>query len=162
MTEKLGVLSDTHGLLEETKLAVQIFRDQRVTAVIHCGDIGGSEIVRAFQGIPTHFVFGNSDGEDESAASAARETGNRLHGWFGSLELAGKRIAFLHGHQNTLFEETLASGKWDLICYGHTHSASLQTYNSAILLNPGAFRRVARPSVAVVDLPELAVRRFDI
>jgi putative phosphoesterase len=158
---KLGVLSDTHGLLEETKLAVQLFREQNVQAVIHCGDIGGGDIVRAFQGIETHFVFGNTDGEDDLLILAAKETGNRLHGWFGSIELVGKKIAFLHGHQNSKFEEAM-EGDWDLLCYGHTHVASLQIHRSTVLLNPGAFKRVFRPTIAVVSLPDLTVERFDV
>jgi putative phosphoesterase len=159
---KLGVISDTHGLLNETVLAVQLFRDHAVQTVIHCGDIGSSAIVRAFQGIETHFVLGNMDGEAENLRLAAAETGNHLHGWFGSIERSGKRIAFLHGHQSFQFEQELASGNWDLLCFGHTHVASLQMYGSTLLLNPGAFKRVFRPTIAVVTLSGLTVERFDV
>jgi putative phosphoesterase len=159
---KLGVISDTHGLLNETIRAVQLFREHEVRAVIHCGDIGGSNIVRAFQGIETHFVFGNMDGENEELWFAAEETGNRFHGSFGSLELSGTRIAFLHGHESDKFTRELESGNWDLFCFGHTHVASLQMHGSTLLLNPGAFKRVFRPTVAIVTLPDLTVERFDV
>ena len=158
---KLGVISDTHGLLNETVLAVQRFRDNDVQTVIHCGDIGSSAIVRAFQGIETHFVFGNMDGENKTFRLAAEETGNRLHGWFGSIELSGKRIAFLHGHQ-LQFEQELESDNWDLLCFGHTHVASLQMHGSTLVLNPGAFTRAFRPTIAIVTLPDLTVERFDV
>ena len=159
---KLGIISDTHGLVNETVLAVQLFRAHGVQAVIHCGDIGSSAVVRVFQGLETHFVLGNMDGEGESLRSAVEATGNRLHGWFGSIECAGKRIAFLHGHQSGKFEQALESGDWDLLCYGHTHVAALQMHGSTMLLNPGAFKRVFRPTVAVVTLPDLTIERFDI
>ena len=107
---KLGIISDTHGLLNETLLAVQLFRDHDVQTVIHCGDIGSSAVVKAFQGIETHFVFGNMDDENETLRLVAEETGNRLHGWFGSIERSGKRIAFLHGHLTSVFEQELKSG----------------------------------------------------
>ena len=158
---KLGVISDTHGRLNETVLAVCLFREQDVQTVIHCGDIGSSAVVRAFQGIDTHFVFGNVDGESEILRLAAEETGNRLHGWFGSIERSGKRIAFMHGHQPQ-FEQELADDNWDLFCFGHTHVASLQMHGSTLLLNPGAFQRVFRPTVAIVTLPDLIVERFDV
>ena len=158
---KLGVISDTHGCLNETILAVQLFQEQNVQAVIHCGDIGTSAVVKAFQGLKTHFVLGNVDNE-ESLRLAVEETGNDFHGWFGSLELSGKRIAFLHGHQSEKWEQALESGCWDLLCYGHTHVAALQTHGSTMLLNPGAFKRVFRPTIAVVALPDLTVERFDI
>jgi len=158
---KLGVISDTHGLLKETVRAVQLFRDHDVPTVIHCGDVGSSAVVRAFQGIETHFVFGNVDGEDVAFRLAAEETGNRFHGWFGSIEQSGKRIAFLHGHLPQ-FEQESESGNWDLLCFGHTHVASLQMRGSTLLLNPGAFKRVFRPTIAVVTLPDLTVERFDV
>jgi putative phosphoesterase len=159
---KLGVLSDTHGLLAETQLAVQLFKEQGTEAVIHCGDIGGEDVVKVFQGIETHFVFGNCDGESGLLAAAAKKTGNKIHGWFGSIERAGKKIAFLHGHQTMRFEQEIESGRWDLICYGHTHSASLQMYGETLVLNPGAFKRVFRPSVAVIALPEMITEQFDV
>jgi putative phosphoesterase len=159
---KLGVISDTHGLLNETVLAVQLFWEHDVQSVIHCGDIGGSTIVEAFQGLDTHFVLGNMDGDSENLRRAVEETGNHFHGWFGSLEQSGKRIAFLHGHQSGKFDQELENGNWDLVCYGHTHVAALQMHGSTMLLNPGAFKRVFRPTVAIVTLPDLTVERFDI
>jgi len=165
-TATLGVISDTHGLLNETVRAVQLFREHGVQAIVHCGDIGSSAVVRAFQGIETHFVLGNMDGgsmdgERESLQFAAEETGNHFHDWFGSIELSGKRIAFAHGHLPQ-FEEELGSGNWDLLCFGHTHVASLQMHGSTLLLNPGAFVRVFRPTVAIVTLPDMAVERLDV
>ena len=154
-------MSDTHGRLNETVCAVQLFRERDVQTVIHCGDIGGSTIVRAFQGIETHFVLGNMDGENKTLRLAAEETGNCLHGWFGSIEQFGKRIAFTHGHLPQ-FEQELESGNWDLLCFGHTHVASLQMHGSTLLLNPGAFTRVFRPTVAIVTLPDMIVERFDV
>ena len=51
---------------------------------------------------------------------------------------------------------------WDLLCFGHTHTASLQMHGSTMLLNPGAFKRVFRPTVAIVTLPDMTVERFDV
>jgi len=154
---KLGIISDTHGVLNETALAVQLFREHNVQTIIHCGDIGSDAVVGIFQGIETHFVLGNMDSDPETLRFAVKETGNHFHGWFGSMEQAGKRIAFLHGHETDKFDQELASGNWDLLCYGHTHEADVRTHNSTLLLNPGAFTRVSQPSVAVVTLPELTV-----
>ena len=159
---KLGIISDTHGLVNETVLAVQLFREHSVLAAIHCGDVGGSAVVRVFQGLETHFVLGNMDSDSESLRSAAEATGNQLHDYFGSIERCGKRIAFLHGHQSSKFEKELKSGNWDLLCYGHTHVAALQMHGSTLLLNPGAFHRVFRPTVAIVTLPDMNVEQFDI
>ena len=160
---KLGIISDTHGLLNETALAVKLFQEQNVQAVIHCGDIGSDAVARAFQTIPTHFVLGNVDGGDsESLRLAVEETGNHFHGWFGSIELAGKRIAFLHGNDANKFDQESANGNWDLLCYGHTHEPDMRMQGTTLLLNPGAFKQVPRATVAIVTFPELTVERFAI
>jgi len=159
---KLGIISDTHGRLNETVRALQLFREQDVQTIIHCGDIGENAVVQAFQRTATHFVLGNMDNDGESLRLTVEATGNYFHGWFGSIELSGKRIAFLHGHESEKFEQELESGHWDLLCYGHTHVATLQRHGSTWLLNPGAFIRVSRPTVAVVTLPDLTVESFDL
>ncbi len=156
----LGIISDTHGQLSTTLQARKLFEEQGVSVVIHCGDIGGEEIVRAFEGIETHFVYGNSDGENELLRQAAEETGNTFHGWYGSLERDGIRVFFLHGHQSERFEAELCSECWNLICVGHTHFPTLQQFGETVLLNPGALYRVPVPRVAVVRLPELEVESF--
>jgi putative phosphoesterase len=157
MMFKLGVLSDTHGRLPETRSAVRIFQEQGVARIIHCGDIGGTAIIQAFQGIETHFVFGNNDYERDLLRRAAAESGHISHEWFGSMEWEGKNICFLHGHRQNQFTAELYSGLWDLMCYGHTHVPLLQMHGNTLLLNPGAFQRVAVPQIAVVTLPELTV-----
>lgn len=159
-TIKLGVISDTHGEVAETRKAVQLFKDHGVSIIVHCGDIGGTEIVKLFQGLETHFVYGNMDGENESLRRTVEEIGAVMHGWSGKLELAGKKIFFLHGHQNNMFEGAIRSGHYDLICYGHTHFPAFQQCQDTLLLNPGAFQRVQTPRVAIVQLPDISVESF--
>jgi putative phosphoesterase len=162
MMSKLGVLSDTHGRLTETLTAVRIFREHGVEKIIHCGDIGGITIIQAFQGIETHFVFGNNDSDLDLLRVAATEYGQTVHDWFGSLEWEYKKICFMHGHRLNQFTTELDSGHWDLMCYGHTHVPQLQMHGNTLLLNPGAFRRVRVPQIAVVTLPELTVESFSV
>ncbi|MDR0869448.1 MAG: YfcE family phosphodiesterase [Planctomycetaceae bacterium] len=159
---KIGIISDTHGRLTETQWAVDLFKEQGVSAVIHCGDIGSVSVVHAFRGIETHFVYGNTDGENVLLHYAAEEDGNHHHHWCGSVKYEGKKIFFLHGHQSERFEQEINSGNWDLICFGHTHQPAFELYGSTLILNPGALYRVAAPSVAVLTLPEMTVERFSI
>jgi putative phosphoesterase len=160
---KLGIISDTHGCLDKTALAVQLFRSQKVQEIIHCGDICDESTVRLFYGIETHFVFGNMDDDNsEELCFAIKNTANHFHNWFGSIDRLGKRIAFLHGHESDKFDQELENGNWDLLCYGHTHVAALHTQGTTLLLNPGALVRVSKPSVAIVTLPDLIVEQFSL
>jgi predicted phosphodiesterase len=83
---------------------------------------------------------------------------HRLHGRFGSLELEGRKIAFLHSDDERLFRETISSGEWDLVCYGHTHKPEVHREGATFVLNPGALYRAARHTIAVVELPQLEIR----
>jgi putative phosphoesterase len=152
---KIGVVSDTHGHVPYARDAVRMLESLDIELVIHCGDIGSPEIVELFAAWPTHFVFGNVDDPRRlgGAIGAAGQTG---HGRFGSLELAGRKIAFLHGDDTALLRQTSTSGKYDLVCHGHTHIARQAQEGRTLILNPGALYRATPHSIAFVELPALA------
>ena len=151
----LGVVSDTHGHVANTLDAVRMLESLDVDEVIHCGDIGTEEIIPLFQRWPTHFVFGNVDGNECRLAAAIEQAGQTCHGRFGTLELDAVRIAFLHGDDSRLLQQTAQSGDWGLVCYGHTHEAQEQWIGSTLVLNPGALYRARPHSIALVELPSL-------
>ena len=152
---QLGVVSDTHGHVGYTREAIRMLESLEVEAVLHCGDIGSPEIVELFSAWPTHFVFGNVDHE-RVLGEAIRAAGQTCHDRFGRLELAGRKIAFLHGDDSALLEQTIAGGRFDLVCHGHTHVARNIQRGSTRVLNPGALYRATPHSIAHVQLPELA------
>ncbi len=160
----LGAVSDTHGHVEYTRSAVRMLESLEVDEVIHCGDIGSPEIVAMFRQWPTHFVFGNVDYDEPALRDAIRAAGPNCHCHerFGAVELAGKKIAFLHSDDTRLFRETIASGKWDLVCYGHTHVAKVERTPAALLLNPGALYRANPHSLAIVELPALRATHVEV
>ena len=58
---KIGILSDTHGLLD--KRVLEHFRD--VDEIWHAGDIGSMEVLQALREFkPTRAVYGNMDSGD--------------------------------------------------------------------------------------------------
>ncbi|MGE3315476.1 MAG: metallophosphoesterase [Planctomycetaceae bacterium] len=155
---RIGIVSDTHGHLAFTRQAIEALRRHPVETVIHCGDIGGPDIVDLFDQWPTHFVFGNVDHYLEGAlAKSITLAGQTCHGEFGSVELDGKRIAFLHSDDQFRFRSTIKSQEWDLVCYGHTHVAEHHVEGRTLVLNPGAIYRANPRSIAIVTLPELEI-----
>lgn len=159
---RIGIVSDTHGHLANTRKAVEALAAHEVEQVIHCGDIGSPDIVYLFDRWPAHFVFGNCD-HDQDALSVAMKASNQSdHGDFGSFELAGTRIAVLHGHDHRRLRETIASQDHQLVCYGHTHVPEHHYEGETLVLNPGALFRADPHTLAVVELPSLAVKRIDL
>jgi putative phosphoesterase len=153
---RLGVISDTHGHVELTRPAVRMFESLDVGVVLHCGDIGSMAVVELFAQWPTHFVFGNCDEQLDAFAVAIRAAGQTCHGLFGDLEFEGVPVALLHSHERRRFRDTIDSGKYRLVCYGHTHVAAIDSRGDTLVVNPGAIYRAHPHSVAVVDLPSIA------
>lgn len=153
---RLGVVSDTHGHVENARAAVRILQALEVERVLHCGDIGSAEVVALFARWPTDFVFGNCDGNRAELTAAIAEHGLACHDEFASLDVEGRHIALLHSHDGRRFRQALHSGDWDLVCYGHTHVASIDRYGSTLAVNPGALYRANPHSLAILELPALA------
>jgi putative phosphoesterase len=155
--KRIGIISDTHGQVEYMRGAIRLLESLEPELVIHCGDIGSTEIVRMLSAWPTHFVFGNVDHDERSLRQAIEECGQTCHERFGTLEVEGVRIAFLHGDDGRLLDATIHGGQWDLVCHGHTHRRREERAGKTLILNPGALYRATPHSFAVVDLPELVV-----
>lgn len=154
---RIGVVSDTHGHVGYARTAVELLRGLNVQVILHCGDIGSTSIIPLFADWPTHFVFGNVDHDRGSLQAAILEAKQTCHNRFGELELEGRKIAFLHSDDGHLFQQTIRSGEFDLVCYGHTHEAEQHLVGKTLVLNPGALYRANPHSFAVVDLQTMHV-----
>jgi putative phosphoesterase len=153
----LGVVSDTHGHVQYARQGVRMLESFGVHAVLHCGDIGSEAIVPLFAPWPAHFVFGNVDvgSTAKELRAAIEQAGQTCHGRFGSLELAGVKIALLHGDDGHLLTQTIGNGLHALVCHGHTHIARRERLEQTLVLNPGALYRATPHSIAIVELPAL-------
>jgi putative phosphoesterase len=127
----VGVVSDTHSHLYPR--VVQLL--EGVDHIIHAGDVGSAEVLRALRAIaPVIAVRGNCD----------------LDGWANTLpsrvevELAGVRIVVAHV---ALRPEGGSSGQAMVVVSGHSHIASLEQRGPVLYLNPGSAgpRRFGRP-----------------
>ncbi len=158
----LGIVSDTHGRAESARAAANLLKSFEISQVIHCGDIGSTDVVAAFSNWPTHYVFGNCDTGLGTLRAAMEELGGTCHEWFGELRMAGRSIAFLHGDDSRRLRETIAAGTFDLVCHGHTHVAAQERSNGTLVLNPGALFRARPLTIAVVELPSLEVTTMNV
>jgi hypothetical protein len=152
---RIGVISDTHGEIHSTNNALRVLDSLGVSMILHCGDVGVG-VVPLLNGRRTHFVPGNTDDPDRLQAAIA-DAAHTFHDPPGVLEIEGCHIAFLHGDDVRLLHETIQSGKFDLVCHGHTHAFASSRQRQTLSLNPGAVSRSQRPSLAVVEIPSLEV-----
>ena len=153
LSMKIGVLSDTHGRVDAVEIALSEYRNRGVELVIHCGDIDDAATVRSFAGVATRFVYGNCDGDRPGIRRAIEDIGATLHEPYGHLELAGKKIAWMHGDKPDLKHDIEISGHYNYLFYGHTHVAEQLLTGSTLVINPGALFRARQKSCMVLDLP---------
>src|SRR5690348_16170702 len=85
MITRIGMISDTHGLLRpdvHDALA-------GTSLILHAGDVGGEEILQELRLIaPVHAVFGNTDPPDHPSLVRAIDT-----------RLDGVTVHVCHGHE---------------------------------------------------------------
>ena len=154
---RIGVVSDSHGRQPAVITALGQLRERGIRTVLHCGDIDDPETVALFRGLDAHFVWGNCDWDKEGLRAAMAEVGATPHEYWGSLELGGRKVAFLHGDDKGLMREVEHSGHFDYLFYGHTHQAEEHRTGPTRVINPGALHRARPKTFVVLDLDSGAV-----
>jgi putative phosphoesterase len=142
MMIRIGVISDTHGLLRpeaERCLA-------GVAHIIHAGDIGAPGIVERLRRIaPVTAIRGNVDQGEWAEQFREIET----------VRLGGRCFYILHD-ANELSVNPVALGI-DVVISGHSHRARIATADGVLYLNPGSAgkRRFNLPiTLATLDVKE--------
>jgi putative phosphoesterase len=143
---RIGVISDTHGLLRPE--VFEVFRE--VDLILHAGDIGPLSILDDLRAIaPVRAVWGNTDGFEVRHAVA--ETIEE--------EIEGLSFVVAHGHQLGSPTPENLTARWPealVIIYGHTHRPLLTLVDSVVtVMNPGGAGRRRfdlPPSVGILEL----------
>jgi putative phosphoesterase len=143
---KIGVISDTHGLLRPE--AVQ--RLAGVAHIIHAGDIGRPEIIEGLGRIaPVIAIKGNVDTADWADRYPATRT----------FELGGRSMHVVHDVHDLAIDPR-ARGI-DMVISGHSHQPRVETIDGVLYLNPGSAgpRRFSLPvTLAIVELTDGGIR----
>lgn len=159
----LGLLSDTHGDCELAAAGLRVLTDTGATAFLHCGDVGGPDVLDVFAGRRMWIVWGNSDWPETGLAEHARKLGFTATADAPlRFELAGRLIAAFHGHERRFTQlvdyapqgEALRAeyGDCDYVIHGHTHIAADVRFGPLRLINPGPLSGQFRPMAATLDL----------
>jgi hypothetical protein len=139
-TMKIGIISDTHGLLRPE--AVE--RLAGVGHIIHAGDIGQSDVISGLRRIaPVTAVRGNVDRGEWAAGYPPTEL----------VKLGGRFFYVLHNLAE-LDLDPIAAGI-AVVVSGHSHRPKIETVDGVVYLNPGSAgpRRFSLPiALATLDL----------
>ncbi len=173
---KIGVLSDTHGLLRPEVAGTLAGND----AIIHAGDIDQPKVLDELKQIaPVYAVRGNADKEDSlrdslmwnfQENSTRPLTWSRKDTWADglpesiSVTLAGIKIFVIHNKKQI----TDDLSDQNIVIYGHSHKYHEEYKNGQLWLNPGCcgYRKPSQPiTLAILTVENdhnINVHRIDI
>lgn len=139
---KIGIISDTHGLLRAEVLEMLSGADH----IIHAGDIGDVEIVPRLRAIaPTTAIRGNVDTGAWADVYPSQDT----------IKPANRSVHVLHDLQDLGIDP--ANAGVDLVVSGHSHRPRIETIDGVLYLDPGGVgpRRFKLPiSMATLEFDD--------
>lgn len=166
----MGIVSDTHGVLDERVL-------QAVTAsdlVVHAGDVGDVDVLEQLRGVCVDLIAvrGNNDVPGKvSAPSRAPLAGLPLSA---QVDLPGGLLVVEHGDRvvparNRHHKLRSAWPDARLVVYGHSHRLCVDCTATPWVANPGAAGRARTfggPSLLLLEASpsrwNLTQQRFDL
>jgi putative phosphoesterase len=146
-TVLIGVISDTHGKLDEH--VPDLFAD--VSHIIHAGDIGDEELIWRLEKIaPVIAVRGNNDSDtivwpNERLAVINKRTFFVRHQFATAEKLSAAQQRLIEKHMP------------DVVVFGHSHQAYSGNWRGTLLFNPGSAgpKRFSLPrSIGFLELHE--------
>jgi putative phosphoesterase len=148
---RIGVISDTHGLLRPEALTAL----HGVEYILHAGDVGDIAVLDALQTIaPVTAIRGNVDVSGPCARLPSTDF----------VELAGKTFYLIHSVHDLDINPVVADVA--VVVSGHSHKASVETLDGVMYFNPGSAgpRRFSLPVtvgfVTVTDKIEISVQEL--
>lgn len=161
---RIAVISDSHDNIWKLRKALPYLAAADLT--LHCGDIISAfmviALIKGTEGKPVHMVWGNNDGDKAFLAEVASKSDHiHLHGDYAFLNQNGVSIAV--NHYPKVARGLAQSGTYDLVCYGHDHTANAEWVGNTMLLNPGELMGMSnRPTLAVFNTKSKTVEFIEV
>jgi len=124
---KLGIISDTHGVIHQR--IAEVFAD--VDHIVHAGDVGGAHVLKALRAIaPVTYVEGNND-DDATGEDIKRFT-------LGDLRVLLTHILPKPHRMDERVRESLRRSPADLVIFGHSHLPHDEVVSGVRFFNPAS------------------------
>ena len=135
---RVGLISDTHGLLRPEAVAFLRGSD----CIVHAGDVGDAEVIERLRELaPVTAVRGNNDNGAWAEALAESEV------------VRVDRVAIHVLHDIAHLAVDPAAAGFDVVVFGHSHRPSSEMRGGVLYVNPGsAGRRRFRLPISVCEL----------
>ena len=126
MSERIGIIADTHGFLHPR--VADVFAN--VDHIVHAGDIGGDRILRALEQLaPVTSVLGNND--DDDGFAIVRKT-------IGGTKLLVTHILPRPQKLRADVAASLRKRPADVVVFGHSHLPHNEVVGGVRFFNPAS------------------------
>jgi putative phosphoesterase len=120
---RIGVVSDTHGLLRPEVLPAL----EGVEHILHLGDVGDFKILNLLKTIaPVTAIRGNIDRDGKCAKLPETEV----------VLFEGHYLYMLHDVQTIHLDP--AAAKFSVVLFGHSHKPDIRRHKGVLYFNPGS------------------------
>jgi putative phosphoesterase len=157
-TKTIGLISDTHIPVRAKILPGKVLETfDKTEFILHAGDLVTLAVIDELEQIaPVLAVSGNMDGP-EVRGKLPRVNSIRVLNW---------RIGVMHD-PGTVFgakrmREIAKQNGFDVLVYGHTHSASVRWEGKTLFVNPGSPTNPARPFITKPSIGLLSITKENI
>ncbi len=148
---KIGVISDTHGLIRPGVYKAL----QGVDMILHAGDVGSIDTLKSLEKIaPVTAVSGNMDGAMGNLLSETE-----------LIHVGDVNIYMLH--DLILLDRAPDTSDIQVVISGHTHRPALLTKGNVTYLNPGSagpkrYRLPVTAAILFIEGSDVSVRHVEI
>lgn len=157
---KIGVISDTHIPSRAPAISESIlhfFRDQKVEAIFHAGDLTVPDVIDQLQYVaPVFAVRGNMDLHSPTRDLPEYREINRAGKTIGVIHGSGGPNGFVSRVYNALPKEK----KPDIVICGHNHNGFVEYYEGILFFNPGSptdTRFTQTNTIGLLDITEKTI-----
>tara|TARA_B000000437_G_C11597741_1_gene286072 strand:+ start:64 stop:555 length:492 start_codon:yes stop_codon:yes gene_type:complete len=159
----IGVVSDTHNNIKNIKKIISLFNNERVSHVIHTGDIANAKSLEIFSELNSKLigVYGNNDRNETGIKEIVSINNFEFQEPPNVITLCHKNIAIFH-EPDPIDGFLLKNKNIDIVIHGHTHRYTNETRQGILFFNPGecAGMRVGSNAIGFLDLKNLEARRI--
>lgn len=163
---KIGIISDTHDYLPGIKKAIEIFKEQKVEMIIHCGDWVSPFALDFFLentknlNIPFKTIWGNNEGDFKRFIQRNAKSDNPFeYATDQTIEITveERKIVVYHGQDKVVLNALIKCQLYDAVFTGHTHTPKKDSEGKTLVLNPGSpsytaeSQTIKKASIAIYD-----------
>ena len=145
--------------------AAELLRDAGIEWLMHCGDVGGRQVLEAMAALEpmeSAFIWGDRDRDRMGLLRVAQRLKLNCYGVMADFEVDGKRIVAVHGDDKKVVKRLLDEQQHDFLLLGHGPEPEDRVVGKTRVIHPGSLYGGTKRTAAVVNTDTGEVRVFTI